>query len=92
VNGVIVSAQGKFLARGDLVFRRERVVVEYDGEVHAPMAQRAKDAARRARLREHGWIIVEVVGTDMHHPELVIARVKGALRDGSARHDRRTHR
>lgn len=92
VNGLIVSAQGQFLARGDLVFRRERVVVEYDGEVHAPMAQRAKDAARRARLREHGWIVVEIVGTDMHHPELVIARVQGALRDGSVRHDRRTHR
>ena len=85
VNGVIVSARGQFLARGDLVFRRERVIVEYDGEVHAPMVQRAKDAARRARLREHGWIVVEVVGSDMHHPELVIARVRSALRDGSAR-------
>lgn len=89
VNGVIVSAQGQFLARGDLVFRRERVVVEYDGEVHAPMAQRAKDAARRARLREHGWIIVEVVGSDLHHPELVLARVRSALRDGSARRNPR---
>ncbi len=85
VNGVIVSAAGLFLARGDLVFRRERVIVEYDGEVHAPMEQRAKDAARRARLREHGWIVVEVVGSDMHHPARVIARVRSALRDGSAR-------
>ena len=85
VNGVIVSALGRFLARGDLVFRRERVIVEYDGEVHAPMAQRAKDAARRARLREHGWIVVEVVGSDMHQPEMVVARVKSALRDGAAR-------
>ncbi len=85
VNGVIVSAAGLFLARGDLVFRRERVIVEYDGEVHAPMEQRAKDAARRARLREHGWIVVEVVGSDMHHPARVIARVRSALRDGAAR-------
>jgi len=83
VNGVIRDGEGRFLARGDLVFRRERVIVEYDGEVHAPMAQRAKDAARRARLRENGWIVVEVVGEDMHSPERVIARVRGALRDGA---------
>lgn len=83
VNGVIVSGTGEFLARGDLVFRRERVIVEYDGEVHAPMEQRAKDAARRARLREHGWIVVEIVGEDMHHHGRVIARVRSALRDGA---------
>ncbi len=85
VNGVITDADGQFLARGDLVFRRERVIVEYDGEVHAPMAQRAKDAARRAVLREHGWIVVEVVGEDMRYPPRIVARVRAALRDGAAR-------
>ncbi len=85
VNGEIRDARGRFVARGDLVFRAQRVVVEYDGEVHAPMAQRARDADRRARLRAAGWIVVEVVGTDMRSPELVIARVRSALRDGQAR-------
>lgn len=85
VNGVILDAVGRFLARGDLVFRQERVIVEYDGAVHAPMEQRARDAARRARLRENGWIVVEIVGEDMHHPKRVIARIESALRDGRAR-------
>lgn len=85
VNGTIVDARGRFVARGDLVFRRERVLVEYDGEVHASMEARARDADRRARLREAGWIVVEIVGSDMHHPARVIARVRAALRDGRSR-------
>lgn len=85
VNGVIHDERGHFVARGDLVFREERVVVEYDGEVHAPMDQRARDADRRARLRAAGWIVVEIVGTDMHQPDRVIARVRSALADGRSR-------
>jgi very-short-patch-repair endonuclease len=85
VNGVIRDADGGFLAVGDLVFRRERVIVEYDGDVHASMQQRAKDAARRAVLREHGWIIVEIVGEDMRYPHRVLTRVRSALADGAAR-------
>jgi hypothetical protein len=85
VNGLITDDWGGFLAVGDLVFRRERVIVEYDGDVHAPMHQRAKDAARRAVLREHGWIVVEIVGDDMRHPGRVIARVGAAVGDGAAR-------
>ena len=84
VNGVITDDVGGFLAVGDLVFRRERVIVEYDGEVHAPMTQRAKDAARRALLREHGWIVVEIVGEDMRYPARVVARVRTALADSAA--------
>lgn len=82
VNGVITDEWGGFLAVGDLVFRRQRVIVEYDGGVHAPMRQRAKDAARRALLGEHGWVVVEIVGDDMHYPVRVIARVCQALRHG----------
>lgn len=79
VNGRICDEHGGFLAEGDLVFRAQRVIVEYDGQVHATMEQRAKDAARRALLREHGWIVVEIVGEDMHYPHRVIARIRAAL-------------
>lgn len=85
VNGVITDEDGGFLARGDIVFRRQRAIVEYDGEVHASMRQRAKDAARRALLRERGWIVVEIVGDDMRYPARVVARVRSALADGAAR-------
>jgi very-short-patch-repair endonuclease len=85
VNGRVTDEFGGFLAVGDLVFRRARVIVEYDGAVHASMEQRAKDAARRALLREHGWIVVEIVGEDMRYPHRVVARVRSALSDGLAR-------
>jgi very-short-patch-repair endonuclease len=49
------------------------------------MQQRAKDAARRAVLRQHGWIVVEIVGEDMRYPARVVGRVRDALRDGRAR-------
>jgi very-short-patch-repair endonuclease len=83
VNRVITDEHGGFLARADLVFRRQRVIVEYDGEVHASMSQRAKDAARRALLREHGWTVVEIVGEDMRYPHRVVARVRSALSEGA---------
>lgn len=86
VNGVIQDEWGGFLAIGDLVFRKQRVIVEYDGEVHAPMHQRAKDAARRAMLREHHWIVVEIVGEDMRYPDRVVHRVRSALAEGAAHH------
>lgn len=86
VNAVIHDDRGGFLAVGDLVFLAERVIVEYDGVVHAPMRQRAKDASRRAMLREHGWIVVEIVGEDMRYPHRVVHRVRSALAQGAARH------
>lgn len=85
VNGLITDAEGGFLAVGDLVFRRQRVIVEYDGAVHAALEQRAKDAARRAVLREHGWIVVEIVGEDMRYPARVVSRVRNALHQGASR-------
>ena len=81
VNPDILDSRGHFLARGDIAFEEHRVLVEYDGAYHAEMLQRAHDAARRALLREHGWIVVEIVGEDMKHPGRVISRVRKALID-----------
>lgn len=79
INPDILDHRGQFLARGDIAYEEHRVLVEYDGAYHAEMHQRAHDAARRATLREHGWIVVEVVGEDMQHPGRVISRVSKAL-------------
>jgi hypothetical protein len=79
INPDILNHHGDFLARGDIAYEDYRVLVEYDGVHHAEMPQRAHDAARRALLREHGWIVVEIVGEDMKHPGRVIARVRKAL-------------
>ena len=79
VNPDILDDHGQFLARGDLVYEEYRLLVEYDGAHHAQMRQRAHDASRRAVLREHGWIVVEIVGEDMRYPSRVISRVRTAL-------------
>lgn len=79
VNGVITDAAGNFLACCDLVFRDLRVVVEYDGAVHADPEQRRKDAARRSLLRQHGWWVVEIVDIDLRDPRRALARIAAAL-------------
>ncbi|MGJ9411455.1 DUF559 domain-containing protein [Aeromicrobium sp. CF4.19] len=66
VNVEIHDAAGQFLARGDLVYRRHRVLVEYDGRHHAEdPVQWHKDLRRRERLEAAGWTVV-VVGERGH--------------------------
>ena len=79
INPDILDEYGQFLARGDIAFEEYHVLVEYDGAHHAEMRQRAHDASRRAVLREHGWIVVEIVGEDMRFPHRVNSRVRNAL-------------
>jgi very-short-patch-repair endonuclease len=80
VNGVIVNDVGLFVARGDLVYRRFRVVVEYDGWHHERSArQRRKDILRRERLEAAGWTVVIVTVADMQDPLGIVRRVHAAL-------------
>lgn len=81
INPDILDDHGQFLARADIAFEEYQVIAEFDGAYHAEMHQRAYDAARRAVLREHGWIVVEIVGEDMRYPSRVVSRVRNALRE-----------
>ena len=79
-NGVIRDDRGRFLARGDLVYRRWKLVIEYDGWHHERDAeQRSKDIHRRERLEAAGWRVIVVTYNDMSHPISVVARVWEAL-------------
>lgn len=80
VNTDIVDGRGTFLARGDLVYRREKLLVEYDGWYHERSAeQRRKDILRRERLEAAGWRVIVVTAIDMRRPEEVVERVRRAL-------------
>ena len=81
VNVDITDDHGTWLARGDLVFRRWKVLVEYDGWQHERDAdQRQWDHLRREALEAAGWTVVVVTVADVRTPHLVVQRVRQALR------------
>lgn len=77
-NVVIVDSRGGFIARGDLVDVRRKIVVEYDGAHHLTRSAQSSDAARRLRLVTDGWLEVTVVAGDLHPPSRLIAKVARA--------------
>ena len=64
--GVITDEAGEFLAEGDLVWRAQRVVGEYQGSHHADIGRRSMDAGRRHLLERHGWTVRELFAADVH--------------------------
>lgn len=64
--GVITDKAGEFLAEGDLVWRRKRVIGEYQGADHAEIGRRSIDANRRHLLENHGWAVRELFAADVY--------------------------
>ena len=60
-NVYIPLPAGKRRVRGDLVYPRYKILVEYDGEQHrTDAAQFNRDAERLHDLREAGWLVITV--------------------------------
>jgi len=77
----IFDDTGRFLGRGDLVFPRFKVLVEYDGRQHASdPAQFARDADRWHGFAENGWTLVRIL---RHHlrgsGDVALDRARSAL-------------
>ena len=72
----------RVIARIDLGWPEYRVGVEYDGAQHwTDPKQRAWDIERLEILTALGWIIVRVSASQLrYHPEVVLERVRKALR------------
>jgi very-short-patch-repair endonuclease len=60
VNQPIHDAAGRFLALGDLVYERERIVVEYDGAGHEKEKQYFKDVDRIDGITAEDWRVIRV--------------------------------
>lgn len=59
VNWAVTTPDGREIRRLDLAWPSMRICVEYDGwESH--VGRGAKDEARAAELRRHGWIVIRV--------------------------------
>lgn len=81
-NRDITDAAGKFLARGDMVYFRYKVLVEYDGWQHERDAkQRQRDRERREVLEACGWRVIVVTSEDLKHKQAIPWRVYEALND-----------
>jgi hypothetical protein len=77
---VDVVVNGEWLATVDLLWRRKRVIAEYDGIVHLPEEQRQYDAVRRNLLQEAGFYVIVLTARDLKHPERMCETVRAALR------------
>jgi Protein of unknown function (DUF559) len=79
---VPLGSRDEFVGRPDLVFRRYRVIVEYDGFHHfQSRAQRQRDIERREKLEALGWRVIVITADGMHQPCEVVWRIYRALRD-----------
>lgn len=79
VNGV-VTHDGIFVARPDLLFRREKVAIEYDGDGHrVDRPQWQADVARDERLRLLGWEVLHVTQATLEQPAFFLRRLATAL-------------
>lgn len=81
LNVDILDDQGRFIGRGDLVYPRWRVLVEYDGRQHAEdVYQFARDADRWHAFEVSGWRLVRVLHHHMRDGGMTaLQRVESAL-------------
>lgn len=77
---VISDGAGRFVARVDLAWPDQRLVVEYDGSHHLERGRWVRDLRRRERLEQEGWrVIVLTVADVLGDPMGVVHRVRTAL-------------
>jgi hypothetical protein len=74
-----VWADGELLARVDLAFPEERVLIEYEGAYHFDGIQIARDDVRLRRLVEAGWRVIRVSAADLRNLDAVVARIRHEL-------------
>jgi very-short-patch-repair endonuclease len=81
VNVNLYDALGNFIARGDLVYRKAKIVVEYDGDQHRlDRAQFVRDVRRGSELAASGYLVLRFTASDVYRrPQYVVATVRAAL-------------
>lgn len=79
LNSTVRDSRGSWLGVGDFVWRRPRLVVEYDGDYHFTVEQRRRDQVRRRAMRDGGWPVIELNGADNRNPGPAIRAVAHAL-------------
>ena len=82
-NGPILNAYGAIIAHGDLVFRKHRTILEYEGRQHGEgERQFAIDISRLDELMEDDWRVIRVDKYLLARRPALIAKVTRALLKG----------
>jgi hypothetical protein len=84
VNVEVVAADGTSLGFADLLYRRERLIVEYDGDQHrVSTAQFDQDVRRLDAFAANGWRVVRITSREFFGDRFgCIARIQQALLAG----------
>ncbi|WP_395729522.1 endonuclease domain-containing protein [Nakamurella sp.] len=87
INIDVRAADGTFIGRGDMVYRRYRVIVEYDGDHHrTDTRQYDRDVGRLDLFAAHGWRVVRLTGRAFSADRgACLARIEQALTAGGWR-------
>ncbi|MBG6055038.1 hypothetical protein IWX81_001449 [Salinibacterium sp. CAN_S4] len=80
VNGRIHNEYGALIAHGDLVFREQKVVLEYDGGVHREKRQYFRDIYRLDDIMEERWRVIRVDNDLLNRPITLFSKLRRALR------------
>jgi very-short-patch-repair endonuclease len=75
----VFDADGQFIGRLDLAYRRARVGIEYEGDQHRERTAFRRDLARINAMQAAGWVIVRVTADDIRNPDKMIAQIRAAL-------------
>ena len=77
----MITVGGRRVGRVDLLLRRWRVVLEYEGDQHrTDRRQWNVDIDRHEQLGGGEWTLVRVTSQRMDHPRAVVGSVVRALR------------
>lgn len=74
----VFDGRGAFLACVDLAYPEAKVAIEYQSMLHS--SRYSQDVERLAALRAAGWTVIEVTSDLLRHPEVLVSRVRAALR------------
>ncbi len=74
-----VVEDGRWLARVDLAWPAQRVIVEYEGEHHFDGLQIVRDDTRLARLEAAGRLVIRLAARDLRALDDVVTRIRAAL-------------
>ncbi|WP_164234694.1 hypothetical protein [Microbacterium hydrocarbonoxydans] len=78
LNVDVHSDDGRFLGCVDLAYPELKIAIEYQSVLHT--SRYSADVERLARLRAHGWIVIEVTAALLADPDAMVDRVRDAIR------------